>query len=534
MILFCPGPANLIAETKAAHPRHNSENVVVYGVYAELLVEARSGDIRVNREEERGVVNARHVARARRLLFFRLEGKRVNVDARRVRNVGVVLVRLNEVEVRALAFGESVVTVEEELSGPDAVGGTRATIDVRVRESTVGKSRAEVVANTRGVVGNNGLNGPASSELGSGLTAPSTSGVTLRRVFRVKGVVSREAVVLVGRVRFAAIEETSVRETSNVRRVRGELRVRPDVDAGVVVVNNGAVEGALRRVVTPLVGTVVNDVLALDDPDEFLDGVVEVEARLVRRARERFFTRELELVDEVFVRYLGKTATFVRVEVDVVDVERSVLEVGVEHRRDRRLVRTTDNVALSSASEFNVDDDFVVLESNERESETRVAAEEELEGNVERRLGLFDRVRGNTRRDGGRRRTFVDFVRRERKRVANHALVTSLEARGEREFVEDFEPVTIVEVNTLTTDLEFNRVDEEVTERVDPAERSTRDRYRGDIDLEVDAVNEITVARNRAADALAEVGRAVESLLNSFHGKVSVASVDDLENASTP
>jgi hypothetical protein len=47
-------------------------------------------------------------------------------------------------------------------------------------------------------------------------------------------------------------------------------------------------------------------------------------------------------------------------------------------------------------------------------------------------------------------------------------------------------------------------------------------------------VNEITVARNRAADALAEVGRAVESLLNSFHGKVSVASVDDLENASTP
>ncbi len=482
----------------------------------------------MNREEERGVVNARHVARARRLLFFRLEGKRVNVDARRVRNVGVVLVRLNEVEVRALAFRESVVTVEEELSGPDAVGGTRATIDVGVREGTVGNSRREVGTNNR-------LNGPASSELGSGLTTPGTSGLTLNGVFRVEDVVSREAVVLVRRVRFAAVEETSVRETSNVRRVRGELVVRPDVDAGVVVVNNGAVEGALRRVVTPLVGTVVNDVLALDDPDEFLDGVVEVEARLVRRARERFFTRELELVNEVFVRDLGKTATFVSVEVDVVDVERSVLEVGVEHRRDRRLVRTTDNVALSSASEFNVDDDFVVLESNERESETRVAAEEELERNVERRLGLFDRARRRNRGSRrGRRRTFVDFVRRERERVANHALVTSLEARGEREFVEDFEPVTIVEVNTLTTDLEFNRVDEEVTERVDPAERSTRDRYRRDIDLEVDTVDEITVARNRAADALAEVGRAVESLLNSFHGKVSVASVDDLENASTP
>lgn len=481
----------------------------------------------MNREEERGVVNARHVARARRLLFFRLDGKRVNVDARRVRNVGVVLVRLNEVEVRALAFRESVVTVEEELSGPDAVSGTRATIDVGVRESTVVNSRREVGTNDR-------LNGPASSELTSRHTAPGTSGATLNRVFRVEDVVSREAVVLVRGVRFAAVEETSVRETSDVRRVRGELGVRPDVDAGVVVVNNGAVEGTLRRVVTPLVGTVVNDVLALDDPDEFLDGVVEVEARLVRRAREGFFTRELELVDEVFVRDLGEAATFVRVEVDVVDVERSVLKVGVEHRRDRRLVRTTNNVALSSAGEFNVDDYFVVLESNERESETRVAAEEELERNVERRLGLFDRARSNTRGDGSRRRAFVGFIRRERERVTNHALVASLEARGKREFVEDFEPVTIVEVNTLTTDLEFNRVDEEVTERVDPAERSTRNRYRRDIDLEVDTVDEITVARNRAAYALAEVGRAVESLLNSFHGKVSVASVDDLENASTP
>jgi hypothetical protein len=47
-------------------------------------------------------------------------------------------------------------------------------------------------------------------------------------------------------------------------------------------------------------------------------------------------------------------------------------------------------------------------------------------------------------------------------------------------------------------------------------------------------VNEVTVARNRAADALAEVGRTIERLLNRFHGKVSVASVDDLENASTP
>ena len=73
-----------------------------------------------------------------------------------------------------------------------------------------------------------------------------------------------------------------------------------------------------------------------------------------------------------------------------------------------------------------------------------------------------------------------------------------------------------------------------MTERVDPAERGTRDRYRRDIDLEVHTVNEITVARDRAADTLAEVGRTVEGLLDRFHGKVSVTSVHDLENASTP
>jgi hypothetical protein len=47
-------------------------------------------------------------------------------------------------------------------------------------------------------------------------------------------------------------------------------------------------------------------------------------------------------------------------------------------------------------------------------------------------------------------------------------------------------------------------------------------------------VNEITVTRDRAADTFAEVSRAIERLLNRFHGKVCVASVDDLENASTP
>ena len=93
----------------------------------------------MNREEERSVIDTRHVARARGLVFFRLEGKRVDVDTRRIGDVRVVLVGLYEVEVRALAFREAVVTVEEELSRPDAVLGTGTTIDMGVREGTVFK-----------------------------------------------------------------------------------------------------------------------------------------------------------------------------------------------------------------------------------------------------------------------------------------------------------------------------------------------------------------------------------------------------------
>ena len=77
----------------------------------------------MNREEERSVIDTRHVARTRGLVFFRLEGKRVDVDTRRIGDVRMVLVGLYEVEVRALAFRESVVTVELEFGGGDRVGG---------------------------------------------------------------------------------------------------------------------------------------------------------------------------------------------------------------------------------------------------------------------------------------------------------------------------------------------------------------------------------------------------------------------------
>ena len=56
----------------------------------------------------------------------------------------------------------------------------------------------------------------------------------------------------------------------------------------------------------------------------------------------------------------------------------------------------------------------------------------------------------------------------------------------------------------------------------------------GERGLEVCAEDQVAVAADRALDLLAEVGSAVERLLNGLHGEVCVAAVDDLEDKVIP
>jgi hypothetical protein len=58
--------------------------------------------------------------------------------------------------------------------------------------------------------------------------------------------------------------------------------------------------------------------------------------------------------------------------------------------------------------------------------------------------------------------------------VTNHLGVTSLLASLLGELIPDLEPVTVVLVNALTTDLELNVGDEIVANPVEPAELGTR------------------------------------------------------------
>ena len=127
--------------------------------------------------------------------------------------------------------------------------------------------------------------------------------------------------------------------------------------------------------------------IALDNPDELLAGVVEVELELVGGRGDGLAARELEHVDEVLVGHLGELATLIRIEVDVVDVERGSHQVGrgdaVADDVDVGVLGSGIEAEVADVVEGQVDTHLVVLEGDERQSKTRIAAEPELEGDVQ-------------------------------------------------------------------------------------------------------------------------------------------------------
>jgi hypothetical protein len=93
-------------------------------------------------------------------------------------------------------------------------------------------------------------------------------------------------------------------------------------------------------------------------------------------------------------------------------------------------------------------------------------------------------------------------------------------------------------VNALTTDLDLDVADENVSDVVDPtkAERfissgSGGALNKGKSNLKVNTVNKITITRNGASNTLAEVGSSVKGLLNGFNREVSVTTVNNLKES---
>lgn len=233
--------------------------------------------------------------------------------------------------------------------------------------------------------------------------------------------------------------------------------------------------------------------VSLLNPYELLDGVVEVELDLALRL---LFTSELKLLNEVLVGDLGEAATLIGVEVDVVDVESG----GVER------LGSAGN-ARGGAGELDNKLDLVVLEGNKGKGETRVAAEPELEGDVQGACGTVavgSSVGGDT---------------------VNHLRVTVPVTGGLGKLVPDGQPLTVVLVNALATDLALDGGNELVAEVIGVSVTSFEGR---EVNLHVNAVDEVTVPGNGAGNFLAVISATVELLIDGLHREVGVTTVDNL------
>jgi hypothetical protein len=250
------------------------------------------------------------------------------------------------------------------------------------------------------------------------------------------------------------------------------------------------------------------------------------------------------LLDEVLVGVLGHLAALVSVEEDIVDVQRGGnkgLLVGGGHGlcAGGASKGLDGPQALTNRAEVNVNLDLVVLEGDEGKSKTRVAAEPEekrdVEGGLRKGVSWSTHLGWDTRgsaRTSNRGELRIGHVG-ELGGVSDHLEVSALLFRGHCDLVPDVHPVTILAVNSLTSNLDLNLRDELFTDKVEPSGidgvtcggRSHRLVNLRESDLEVCAVSKISVSGDHALYTTAEIGLAVEGLLNRFNSKVCVSAV---------
>ncbi len=158
---------NLIGECKAAHTGLDAQNVVVDG---EQLLGLGvgvigAGAVLLEGHGHLGIVNAREVAGAGRLVLLGMQGEGVGVDTR-VRATRVVVERLHLIEVLAVLLLEAVLTVQDQL---EVVQGTH--LQANLWGTLLGPAVDAVGAqqNLRGtslVGGNDGVGGQKSGRAG--------------------------------------------------------------------------------------------------------------------------------------------------------------------------------------------------------------------------------------------------------------------------------------------------------------------------------------------------------------------------------
>ena len=286
-----------------------------------------------------------------------------------------------------------------------------------------------------------------------------------------------------------------------------------------------------------LVGCAVNEGISLNNPDELLNRVVEVELDLVGGGGDGFSTSELELLNQILVCLLGESSSLLSVQIHVVNVEGGSsqgLDGGCGCSGASQLIVA----AVDPLLELNIDADLVVLEGNQWDSKTWVSAEPELERDVE---GLGWCTRSGSARVGelGTSARGIQGITTSVLHEDEIVGVTDHVVEGCNgtcilgELGPDLEPVAILSVNSLTSNLELNDLEQSVTDVVEPSESVQVGGTGCEVDcwennLDVCAVHQVGVTVDDCSHTLVEVGLAVEGNLNGFHGEVCMALVKHL------
>jgi hypothetical protein len=447
-----------------------------------------------------GVINSGEVASTRRLVFLRSQGKAVHVNTF-IRVTCVGLVRLDPREVRTFTLREAVLAVKLELSDDNRVLSPTVEVQRGLRKnecSGIRDSGTIVVASAVELVNR------CKTKLGKSSGLSSSRGIlssvkTNRRstkvdlIVRVLNTVPVSSVVArnIGIKSTSVLEETTcinvcICSSSSLRSTEGMDSVRKSIN-GISVVERLGTKNLEKGGITKEGRTVINVLIRLDNPDKLLHRVVEVELNLVTGRTDGLVTSELKLADQVLVRVLGESAALVSIKEDVVNVEGSSnkgLVVG-NNGSDRgsnailgsgSCTRTAvkgcnSPETLINRTDIKINLDLVVLESNQRKGKTRVGTEPKLKRNI--KSGLRKSITRSTHltRGKGVTRSINISERRigdegELSGVTNHLEVTTLLFRGHSKLVPDVHPVTILTVNTLTTNLNLNLSNELLTREI--------------------------------------------------------------------
>lgn len=267
-------------------------------------------------------------------MFLGAERKGVDIDSF-IRAACVALERLDPAEVGAFALGEPILSIELELGDDDWVLSPAVHVQRCLGEdegacirdtgaTVVGAGNVRHASGAGIVVGVRGggigrLWDGVASEVGLVVSVVVVAtrpvpGEVIRHVFvHGTGVLEKSPGVDKGVI--AAISE--FRRTS-----KGVDRIGQSVD-GVGVVEGLGAKHLVQGGVTEQGGTVVDVLIGLNNPDEFLDRVIEVKFNFVTGTTDGLIASELQLRNEVLVGILGEAATFIGIQKDIVDIQRS-------------------------------------------------------------------------------------------------------------------------------------------------------------------------------------------------------------------